>query len=82
MGSLAEVSEQLVYPFVKRNDSVVEDYHGVSIVDPYHWLENVDVEDVKEFVEAQRGLCNEVLNTCNAFNTTRSPAFVFSVVNC
>ncbi|KAI5069491.1 hypothetical protein GOP47_0015792 [Adiantum capillus-veneris] len=64
MGSLAEVSEQLVYPSVKRDDSVVEDYHGVSVADPYRWLENVDAEDVKEFVEAQRGLCNEVLNTC------------------
>lgn len=37
MGSLAEVSEQLEYPSVKRDNSIVEDYHGVPVADPYRW---------------------------------------------
>ncbi|KAH7299739.1 hypothetical protein KP509_24G026800 [Ceratopteris richardii] len=65
MGSLPEVSGQLVYPSVKRDDSIVEDYHGVPVADPYRWLEDVDAEAVKEFIGAQRKLCNEVLNTCS-----------------
>eukprot|EP00250_Pteridium_aquilinum_P011102 c19838_g1_i2 orf=123-2585(+) len=65
MGSLAEVSGQLEYPPVKRDDSIVEDYHGVPVADPYRWLENPDADDVKEFVEMQRGLCKEVLSTCD-----------------
>lgn len=65
MGSLAEVSEQLEYPSVKRDNTIVEDYHGVPVADPYRWLENVDADDVKEFVEAQRKLCKEVLSTCD-----------------
>lgn len=65
MGSLAEIPEPLDYPLVKRDNSVVEDYHGVAVADPYRWLENVDADDVKEFIEAQRILCKKVLSTCD-----------------
>lgn len=65
MGSLPEVSEQLEYPLIKRDDSVVDNYHGMLVADPYRWLEDADADEVKEFVETQRTLTNSVLNTCN-----------------
>ncbi|CAH2067535.1 unnamed protein product [Thlaspi arvense] len=64
MGSLSVLGERLQYPLARRDDSVVEDYHGVKIEDPYRWLEDPDAEEVKEFVENQVKLTESVLGKC------------------
>ncbi|CAH8386275.1 unnamed protein product [Eruca vesicaria subsp. sativa] len=57
-------SERLHYPLARRDDSVVEDYHGVKVADPYRWLEDPDAEEVKQFVENQVKLTDSVLAKC------------------
>ncbi|KAL1193179.1 Acylamino-acid-releasing enzyme 1 [Cardamine amara subsp. amara] len=64
MGSLSAFEKRLQYPTARRDESIVEDYHGVKVADPYRWLEDPEAEEVKEFVEKQVTLSDSVLKTC------------------
>ncbi|KAI3917549.1 hypothetical protein MKW98_021311 [Papaver atlanticum] len=54
----------LEYPARRRDQSVVDDYHGIKITDPYRWLEDPDSDEAKEFVEKQANLTQSLLKTC------------------
>ena len=53
------------YPDSKRDESVVEDYHGTKVADPYRWLED-DVRDnpaVAQWVKEQNAVTNSYLQS-------------------
>ncbi|KAF8377751.1 hypothetical protein HHK36_031136 [Tetracentron sinense] len=67
MGSLSAFEYLPVqYPSARRDESVVDDYHGVRVSDPYRWLEDPDAGEVKDFVEKQVNLTDSQLRTCDS----------------
>ncbi|CAN6242531.1 unnamed protein product [Urochloa humidicola] len=64
MGYVTGAATRLLYPPARRDESVIDDYHGVQVPDPYRWLEDPNSEETKEFVDRQVELYEKVLAAC------------------
>jgi prolyl oligopeptidase len=53
--------QPLVYPVSSTVDQV-DEYHGTRVVDPYRWLENLDSDETRAWVEAQNQVTFGYLN--------------------
>src|SRR6266404_8939198 len=53
------VTQQMIrsnnYPVARKSDQV-DDYHGTKVADPYRWLEDLDSEETRNWVEAENKL--------------------------
>jgi len=47
---------EVTYPIIEKDSSVVEDYHGQEIADPYRWLEDDNSEETADWVNAQNNV--------------------------
>lgn len=54
-----------IYPQAHKSD-ITEVYHGVSVVDPYRWLEDPDSPETQAFIAAQNALTQEYLSEVSA----------------
>src|SRR5262252_429774 len=52
--------EPLQYPAAPRG-SVVEDYHGTAVADPYRWMEDLDSPQTRAWVSAEGRLTDDYL---------------------
>lgn len=50
------------YPKTERDESVVDDYFGTKVADPYRWLENDTSAATLAWVDAQRTLTDDYLS--------------------
>src|SRR5215510_10751649 len=55
----AGITQQMIkpnnYPPARKSDQV-DDYHGTKVADPYRWLEDLDSEETRNWVEAENNL--------------------------
>jgi len=55
----AGITQQMIksnnYPLARKSDQI-DDYHGVKVADPYRWLEDLDSEETRSWVEAENKL--------------------------
>lgn len=54
-GSAQNMIKPISYPSARKSDQV-DDYHGVKVADPYRWLEDLDSEETRNWVEAENRL--------------------------
>lgn len=62
LSSIAFAEGRFNYPAAPVRP-VVDNYHGVDIVDPYRWLEDADAEETKAWVTAQNQLTRDFVDT-------------------
>ena len=41
------------YPSSHQDTSIKEDFHGMTVADPYRWLENENSSETKNWIKAQ-----------------------------
>lgn len=52
---------EILYPPAKK-DTVIDDYHGTKVEDPYRWLEEPDSEDTVKWVDQENELSSSFIN--------------------
>ncbi|KAL9244069.1 hypothetical protein vseg_017881 [Gypsophila vaccaria] len=62
----------LNYPVARRDDSVVDNYFGIKVSDPYRWLEDPEGEETKKYVEEQMKVTESVLHKCELRDVLKS----------
>jgi prolyl oligopeptidase len=59
--SLVEEWPSLSYPLARRAD-VIDDYFGTKVPDPYRWMEDLNLPELKQWVDAENALAFDYLN--------------------
>ena len=54
-GASPQIMKTNSFPVARKSDQV-DDYHGVKVADPYRWLEDLDSEETRTWVEAENKL--------------------------
>ena len=54
------VSPKLTYPESKRG-TIVDDYHGTKVADPYRWLEDENSSETHQWIETQNKLTEDYI---------------------
>ncbi len=62
--TMSEVADMnnITYPTTRKDETVMDDYHGTTIKDPYRWLEDDHSEETMNWVKAQNKVTFDYLH--------------------
>src|SRR5947209_794918 len=60
--SSSKADVNMTAPPKAKIETVIDDYHGHKISDPYRWLENAASPDTQKFVEEQNAYTRQLLD--------------------
>jgi prolyl oligopeptidase len=70
----AGITQQMIksnnYPVARKSDQI-DDYHGVKVADPYRWLEDLDSQETRNWVEAENKLSFGYLASISVRNSLK-----------
>ena len=52
-----------IYPSARRDDTIVDDFFGTKVADPYRWMEDPSLPEVRTFIDEQNDITHEFLQT-------------------
>ncbi len=58
----AQVMMRTKAPVTRKDSSVIDDYHGTKVADPYRWLEDDNSDETKAWVKAQNKVTFDYLD--------------------
>jgi prolyl oligopeptidase len=67
----SNTTQGLNYP-ASRMEDVVDTYHGVSVADPYRWLEDATSQETRQWTDLQNQVTEDYLKTIPAGETIRA----------
>lgn len=70
-GCAQQEREALNYPETRRDSTVVDDYFGVQVSDPYRWLEDDNSDETADWVKRQNSLTFSYLSALKQRDTLR-----------
>jgi len=61
----------IVYPTPAKDDSVIDDFHGTKVADPYRYMEDPDGEATKAFVDDENKISTAYIESCEDRETIK-----------
>ena len=58
-------------PVTRRDDGVVDDWHGEAVADPYRWLEDTESAETRAWINAENAVTSAYLESLPAREAIR-----------
>lgn len=58
------MAKKFDYTLARRDETIVDNFFGTKIADPYRWLEDPDSKETQEYVESQNKITQPYLENC------------------
>ncbi|KAK6040020.1 hypothetical protein COOONC_22473 [Cooperia oncophora] len=69
-----------VYPTARRDESIVDNFHGTKVPDPYRWMEDPDAEETRHFVDQLNAISESFLAKAPSRDKIRKRVFDTSIM--